>query len=1193
MSFRNCRVFGRNILHAALITGFLSASVNLAQNYNLGIGVYPGNPKENYSSSIEFDKTNYTNIALLRPVYGSSSYDFNLTPQLLTDGIIENQLPGWIVTTTNHGILPRNEREYFIDRNPGRRMEFEEKSFWVQTELAGNFDLPKVDGFKFSGNISIDTLEKEIKSWSFVVKGSNDGLSWKQIAVLSDNKLLGDTLTGFRRAIYPQNYRLFSISIKLNKDVQYKYYRVDVLSPNVESWRFAEFALMKNDTYCTIGGPYNFSSSWKSLSSNKEWIYVDLGTICSFDKINLYWLERADLGSIQISNDAKTWKTISDLPLNTSTKDEIEFDKFIKARYVKLNLDHAVSAEGYILSEIEIYGKGTHYAVAHTQADSGTNGNVILAGGAWKLQRTSFINDDLNTISQIGYDDQNWIIATVPGTVLISYLNNDIIPDPNYGDNQFLISDSYFYSDFIYRDEFTVPKSYYGKKVFLNLEGINWKSEVYLNGTKIGCVEGAFTSGKFDVTENIIPAKKNAIAVYIYKNDSPGFVKEPTFQDHQANGGQLGLDNPTFHASVGWDWLPSIRGRNIGIWNDIYISTNGDVTIEDPFISSKLCLPDTTSADLKIQVTLNNHSEENTNGTLKGKIGDVKFELPVSLSSSESKIISLDTSIIPSLHFNNPKLWWPNGYGDQNFYDVNLEFISDDGKISDSKEFKTGIREMTYSEDGGALKIWVNGKRFIARGGNWGFSESNLRYRSREYDIAIRYHKEMNLNMIRNWVGQTGDNEFFEACDKYGILVWQDFWLANPVDGPDPKDNKLFLHNAEDFVKRIRNHPSIGLYCGRNEGYPPEEIDNGLGDLIDSLHAEIHYISSSADDIVSGHGPYNYETPEYYFSERATQLFHSEIGIPSPVSSESLKMMMPDSSLWPISYMWGIHDFSMESAQQAEGFIKTLENNFGKINKVKDWSKYAQWLSYEGYRAIIEAQGKNRMGVLFWMTHCAWPSLVFQTYDYYFEPTGAYFGCKKGSEPLHIQWNAFTDSIEVVNYSSANGNNLNAYIELINLNGSVKLKRQFQVDCSIDQINRIYKLEQANGLSKTYFIRLKLEKDKKLVSENFYWNGLEEGNYQQITKLPKVKLGLKTKSTKKNRKWFLTTNLTNNTKYPALMVRLKILGYKDHKRIIPVIFSDNFISLMPGEMRTIKIEINDSDTRGNKPSVEIEGINVE
>ena len=154
------------------------------------------------------------------------------------------------------------------------------------------------------------------------------------------------------------------------------------------------------------------------------------------------------------------------------------------------------------------------------------------------------------------------------------------------------------------------------------------------------------------------------------------------------------------------------------------------------------------------------------------------------------------------------------------------------------------------------LKIYINNRRLVPLGGNWAFSENNLNYRGREFDAALRHHKEMNYNMIRNWVGMTGDKEFFEACDRYGIMVWQDFWLANPADGPDPDDNSMFMDNARDFVLKIRNHPCIGIYCGRNEGYPPKTLDDGLRETVASLHPGLDYISSSADDGVSGHGPY-------------------------------------------------------------------------------------------------------------------------------------------------------------------------------------------------------------------------------------------------------------------------------------------------------------------------------------------------
>jgi hypothetical protein len=1164
-----------------------------AQSYNRGIGIYPGSLKEDFSPSMKIDNKNYRNIALLKPVYCSGSYDYNLTAQLITDGIIDTQMPGWIVTTTNKGTLPRNEREYFIDRHAQTKKEFEGSNIWIQMQLAGNYVIPAVDGFKFSGTISTDTLQTEIKPWQITVSGSNDGKEWKILGALTDNKLLGDSLTGFQRFSNPKNFRIFKKEITLNESISYKYYRAEFNSPNIKSWSISEFAMTKNGKYCNIGGPYNFISAWKSLSSQKEWIYVDLGTNCSFDNIKLYWLKRAAVGTIQTSDDAKTWEDISALPVDLSLINDIKYDKPVEGRYVRLMLDKAASEEdGYILSEMEVYGTGATHASAHPHANIEKDGKMKLSGGSWKLQRQSLVKGNEELISKSGYNDSDWIIASVPGTVLTSYINAGIIPDPNYSDNQLLISDSYFYSDFWYRDEFTIPKNYSGKKIFLNFDGINWKADIYLNGKKLGRIEGAFTRSKFDVTDYVVSGKKNAIAVLIYKNDAPGYVKEPTILSHDANGGELGIDNPTFHASVGWDWIPTIRGRNIGIWNDVYFSAGGPVTIEDPFISTSLPLPDTTFANIKIQVTLNNHKSENIKGKLKGKIGDVKFELPVTISSSESKAIMLDSSTFPYFHLKNPKLWWPNGYGKQNLYDVKLEFVSSKGELSDSKEFRTGLREMTYSEDGGSLKIWINGKRFIGRGGNWGFSESNLNYRSREFDIAVRYHKEMNFTMIRNWVGQTGNDEFFKACDKYGIMVWQDFWLANPADGPNPENNKMFLQNADDFIRRIRNHPSIALYCGRNEGYPPEGIDKPLREMLSQLTPGIKYIPNSAWDCVSGGGPYRSMPIKFYFDKRATSKLHSELGMPNIVSAESFRQMIPDTSDWPINRIWGIHDFNLESAQWGKSFIGLMEESFGKIDTFKEWLFYAQWINYQGYRAIFEAQSKNRMGILLWMSHPAWPSLVWQTYDYYFEPTAAYFGCKKANEPLHIQCNALTDSIEVVNYSSKGGKDLTASVETLNLDGSVILKKQFRIDCSIDTVKRIYKLEKPDGLSSVYFIRLKLEKGKELISENFYWNGLKEGNVKAIRDLPKIKLNEATKVVKKGGKWILSTELRNNSKTPALMVKLKVIGAKDKQRILPVIFSDNYISLMPGERRIVNIEIENSDTRGKKPEVIIEGINI-
>jgi beta-galactosidase/beta-glucuronidase len=681
------------------------------------------------------------------------------------------------------------------------------------------------------------------------------------------------------------------------------------------------------------------------------------------------------------------------------------------------------------------------------------------------------------------------------------------------------------------------------------------------------------------------------------KTQTPGFPTEQNRNSTDANGGELGADNPTFHASIGWDWIPTIRGRNTGIWNDVYLSPGGPVTIEDPLVTTKLPLPDTTSAAVRIQTTLYNHSSKTVKGVLKGTFGTTSFEQVVQLKANEQKTVSLDKTTNPSLNLQHPSLWWPNGYGNQNLYKVSLTFITADGKQSDLKTFKTGVREMTYS-DTGNLKIWVNGKRFIARGGNMGFAEDLLRYRSREYDIAVGYHKAMNFNMIRNWVGQVGDDAFFEACDKYGILIWQDFWLANPSDGPVPNHPDMFIDNLKDFVKRIRNHPSIGLYVGRNEGNPPPVIENAITGLLPVLAPGIKYIPNSAAISVSGGGPYALRPLKFYFENRATPKLHSEMGTPDLMSYESFKLAMPDSAIWPQSRLWGVHDFTLQGAQNGTTFNQTMAQAFGKIDSVKQWLSLAAWTEYQGYRAMFEAQSKNRMGLLIWMSHPSWPTLVWQSYDYYFEPTGAYFGAKKASEPLHIQWNPLSDSVEVVNYSVANGADLKAKMQVLDLQGKVTLTKQASVECAMDSRVAVMPVTVSAELKGVYFVRLELTRGTELISRNEYCRGAlpdssgDIGDLSDIRKLPLVKLSAQTQVVKAGSNWKITTRLSNKTAYTAFSVRLKVTGDKSGERILPVLYDDNYITLLPGEERTIEMKVADADTNGEKPGVAVEGYNV-
>ncbi len=1182
-----------------IITVFLSAITIVllsrcgSGEYTRGIGVYPGDPSEDFSPVMYKDSTVYRNLAFHRPSYNSSSFDYNLTAELVTDGIRASNMPYRIsCASSQEGTLPRNEREWLIDHNYFTGISLDSTYGWVQIALLGD-SLPSFDRIDIGAIVRVDL--KSPGRWSYRLLGSNDNSNWTELGGKEGYGYPGDTMQRFFRRPGPNPFRRLTASIEVKSPEKYQYFRLLLQSRNVMTWRFSGFDFYKDDKEVEVMPSARFTSAWMSAGTGKEWVMVDLGSVCSISQVDLYWIKRALEGSVQVSNDEQNWKDISNWTNGSGEKDEFKYSTPEAGRYVRVLMTKPESQDGYVMSEMEVYGRGGFLLKPKDQPDPEDKYHMQLAGGAWKVQRASLVHAEGNTLSKEGYNDSTWVSATVPGTVLVSYRNAGALPNPNYSDNQLMISDSFFNSDFWYRDNFDIPSSFNDKHLFLNFDGINWKAEVYFNGHDLGRIEGAFKHARFDIIQYVNPGAKNYLAVRIIKNAHYGNVKEQTAESTDKNGGILGADNPTMHATIGWDWIPTIRGRDMGIWNNVYLTHSGPVTIDNPYVKSELPLPDTTSANLHFVFTLTNHNNTPVEGTIHATLGNISFFEDETLESSETKVIEIDPDQISDLKMKDPELWWPNGYGSPHLYDVRIEFKDNStGDVSDVNTFKTGIREMTYRMDSGALKIWINGRRFVGRGGNWGFPESNLAYRDREYDVAVRLHRGENFTMIRNWVGQTGDDGFYKACDKYGIMIWQDFWLANPADGPDPDDNRMFMDNAVDFIKRIRHHPSLALYCGRNEGDPPQPIDSALRAEIKVLDPGMEYISNSADKGVSGHGPYRAMPVKFYFENRATPELHSEIGMPNVVTYESLKKMMPDSSLWPAQgRMWGIHDFCLQSAQSASSFIDMINNEYGGADNIKDWDNLAQFVNYQGYRAIFEAQSKHRMGALLWMSHPAWPSMVWQTYDYYFSPTAGYFGCKKGSEPLHIQWNMLTDSIEVVNYSVEGGMKLKAYAELYNMDGTLKWHKETTVNCPEDNTAECFKMEYPEGLSDVQFIRLKLMQGDRLISDNFYWRGKEEYNYKALKEMPKVKIDAKTSTSKSGGQWRLTTVLNNSSKSPVIMVRLKVVRSNTGDRILPAYYSDNYISLMPGESKTIQTMVENADTRAEKPKVVISGFNLQ
>ena len=1153
-----------------------------------GIGVYPGNPEESFAPSpVKGDKA-YRNLALERITYQSSCYDYNLTSQLVTDGIVDEGPVAYVDVGYSSGMLSgkveRELHERLFDGKPDSRIDFRVPD-------------PTVD-IAFHG-MSVETDRIEIMGAGGVrgevtVFGSSDGENWEELG--------WEPVSGQWE---------FTSVVDLMEAVECSFFRMlfDIKGSSEMSLNTVNF--YKDGELLDVLPSKKFVSAWRSAGAADEWVSVDLGYTSEFDKLVFHWLNPAVSGEILVSNDNVVWTSVAEIN-SAEGFGEVKLAKAAKGRYVKAMFGASANGRPFELSELEVYGRGGAAAMAKA-APARRGARQDLAGGAWKLRRASLVQADGAALSGPSYDDGAWMPATVPGTVLAGFVNAGAVADPAFADNQFLASDSYFRSPFWYRDTFEAHID--SERQFLHFDGINWKADVYMNGVSLGRIEGAFREGEFDVT-GILKEGRNDLAVLIHENIHYGAVKEQTAYSSDQNGGIVGADNPTMHATVGWDWIPTVRGRDIGIWDDVYITYKGAVSIKDPFVRTVLPLPDTTSAEVYAEVTLVNNSARGVEGSLRGAFGDAPFELAQTLAPGEARTVK-----VPAVHLDHPRLWWPKGYGEQNLYDVCFSFVTD-GNVSDEVSFKSGVRQMDYSVDsyvpteglqrGGyesdgppeRLSLFVNGRRFIGFGGNWGFPEMLLNYRGREYDIAVGYHADMNFTIIRNWVGMTGDKEFYEACDRHGVMIWQDFWLANPWDGPDPYYPGLFKDVAEEYVRRIRNHPSLAIYVGRNEGNPPAEIDAFLAETVEREHPGMHYIPHSATGVVSGGGPYRALPPKDYFRLWGHDTFHSERGMPNVMNYEDMARAFGMENIEPVNTMqhpnpiYGLHDYTLgvvpgaSSAQSADSFNGIIAKAFGEPADAKEFAELAQWVNYDGYRAIFEGRSEQRRGMIIWMSHPAWPSMVWQTYDYYFEPTAAYFGSKKACEPLHILWNPLHDDIEVVNYHAGEKLGLKASCELVNLNGSVVWSREEPLDICEDETVVCFPLEFPAELTEVYFIKLRLtDAAGTVLSDNLYWRGREEGNLKALRRVAQASPKCKVSRSSTAAEHCFEVTVSNDGPVPAMMLRIKAMDAGTGDLVLPVLYSDNYFFLMPGESRTITVKVRKEDCAG-KPYLVLSGFNV-
>ena len=884
----------------------------------------------------------------------------------------------------------------------------------------------------------------------------------------------------------------------------------------------------------------------------------------------------------------------------------------------------------------------------------------------WLLQSSSLVDKEGQSVSSHVFEPKDWHQTTIPTTVLTALVKNGIYPDPYVGLNNMKIPDaseefnqSYDLGKYSHLPDkrnpwadpywfwtrFELPETFAGKVIWLNLEGINYRAEVWLNGRLVADsikVVGMFGNWTFDISKHVNPEENNILAIKIYPLDYPGMPAEPqlkAFGPFGPNGGPTGDigKNITMHCSAGWDWMPAVRDRNMGIWGDVSLSTTGPVDIRHPFVISDLPLPRIDEAELKITAELVNQTESVKRGALFAKIKPKNFEgrklllgKTVELAPNQKAQIQLDKESHNELLIQNPTLWWPNGLGAQNLYDLELWFELD-GQVSDIERSVFGIREVssifTMVEGWARRDFLVNGQKVLLKGGAW-VPDMMLNRNPEKLYHELRLSKEANLNMMRIWGGGlTPPEEFFAFCDELGLLVWHDFWITGDCQATwdkgskdYPFDEEAFLKNAVDVVKRLRNHPSLLVWTAGNEGYPRQEIYSPLRDeILAKLDGTRPFLPSSGyssppeewglslpDNQVAGTysgGPYHWVNPrEYYRKVDAGKdwLFKNEVGLPSLPTLESLKKFIPDLTpddevKFPLNHTWGYHDACEENGKYSL-YDKAIRQRYGEPQDVADYLLKGQLINAENYRAIFEAVNHSLdrvAGVILWKTNPAWPSVIWQLYDWYLCPNAGYYYTKKACEPLHIQFNIDDQSVSVINNHLDPKNDLLASVDVYAQNMQRIWSKKAKINIEPNASKVIFQTEIPEESKKdVHYMELRLEDNKnELQSENFYWLA-ENDDFTPLSALLDVKIKAKTAKKEPEKQIYCKIRLTNPSDSLAFFINPSIRKGKDGEEVLPSFWSDNYFCLLPGKTKELTVEFRKSDLAGKEAYLKLDGWNI-
>jgi exo-1,4-beta-D-glucosaminidase len=865
-------------------------------------------------------------------------------------------------------------------------------------------------------------------------------------------------------------------------------------------------------------------------------------------------------------------------------------------------------------------------ARAFADAPERANSKLPLHSG-WMLQSSCRVTATGGSISSAEFDTHGWHATTVPSTVVAALVADKTFRDPYFGENLRSIpgagypigenfsllpmpKDSPFRCSWWYRTEFRLPDGYAGRHIWLNFLGINNRANIWVNGRRIAGaqdVAGAYRTYEFDITSRLNVDGVNVLAV------------ETIAQTEKDLG-------------INWvDWNPAPPDKDMGLWREVYLRATGPVTIRHPQVVTHFPGGNLNRADLTVEAEVGNASANKVAGTLLATIEAIVLRQPVELMPGETRLIRLTPDKFPELGVQNPKLWWPRQMGVASLHALQVRFLLGND-ASDSETIRFGIREVTSQLDARGHRLFrVNGKPILIRGGGWApdmlLRESPARLRQ-----EFRYLQEMNLNAIR-LEGKMETDDFFTLADEQGVLImagWSccDYW----EQWPRWKGSDLAIASASlrSQILRLRSHPSMLVWLNASDNPPPASVERAYVRVLEQTDWPNPYLSSASKSAttvtepsgVKMTGPYDYVPPDYWLVDAGrfggAYGFNTEAS-PGPAIPPlgSLRRMLSASDIHPDDRVWNYHA-GLEGFKDLSHFEGAMKAIYGAPRGLDDYELKSQAMAYDGERAMFESYSRNKYsstGIIQWMLNNAWPSLIWHLYDYYLQPAGGYFGTKKGCEPLHAQYSYDDRSVAVVNSTYDDAPGLTVRAKLYDLDLRERFSGRREASVAADGVARVLTVPQEafSPRSPVYFVALTLESGGgQVLSNNFYWLSAKKNayawekttyqstpvaSYEDFTPLQALpKAGMMKTSARVDQESegpVVRVRLENPSEHLAFQVRLGIKRRNEGTEILPVLWNDNYIELLPKESREITARFLAADAFEQGAELSVSGWNIE